>query len=114
MSITGIPMIIRTVTILTPITAITADRSCSDSAVAGILSMNTDILSMNMDMDMSKDPMGHSVMEGLGTDHLDMGRSHMAEAAMWVAAIWEAVTWEAVTWEAAATDRSRASHQSSE
>src|SRR5689334_5389398 len=100
MSITGIPMIPHTVTILTPITAITVARSCSDSAVADILSMNTDALSMNTDVHISKVPMDHLSTEGLGMDHLDMGRSHMAEAA-----IWAAVTWEAAATEAA-TDRS--------
>src|SRR5437588_10369510 len=98
MGITGIPMIPCTVTILTPITPFTAARSCSDSAVADILSMNTDALSINTDVHISKAPMDHLSMEGLGMDHLDMGRFHMAEAATWeAAAIWAADTGEAAT-----------------
>src|SRR5438132_6911934 len=113
MGITGIPMIPCTVTILTPITPFTAARSCSDSAVADILSMNTDALSINTDalsintdVHISKAPMDHLSMEGLGMDHLDMGRFHMAEAATWEAVTWEAAAiWAADTGEAA-TDRS--------
>ena len=108
MSIMGIPMIPDTVTILTPITAITVARSCSDSAVADILSMNTDAFSMNTEVRISKDLMDHLSTEGLGMgmDHLDMGRSHLAEAAIWAAATWEAATWEAAATGEAATDRS--------